>query len=614
MPLKKIALKAGVNRENTRYTTEGGWYDCDKIRFRQGTPEKIGGWQRISVNTFLGVCRSLGNWITLGGVNIVSLGTNLKFYLEVGGEYNDITPIRATETLTDPFTTSSGSSVVEVEDINGGYANGAFVTFSGATTVGGLDLNGEYQLTYLAGTTYTIDAGTAASSTATGGGTVTAAYQVNVGPAAQVPLTGWGAGPWSGGVWSVGESSDDPIRIWSQANFGEDLIYGPRGGPIYYWDATAGVASRGVLLSSLSGASDVPTHQNLLLTSDTSRFVFAFGANEYSSAAVDPMLIRWSDQEDAVDWTPSPTNQAGFLRLSNGSEIVAAEQSRQEILVWTNSALYSLQYQGAPIVWGAQLVGENISISGPNSVALANGVSYWMGRDKFYKYDGRVQTLRCDLRQYIFGDFNIDQSEQVAAGTNEGFNEIWWFYCSASSSQNDRYVIYNYREDVWYFGIMGRTAWLDSGLRNYPLAATYSNNLVQHEVGVDDETTATPVPITAYITSSEFDLDDGHQFAFVWRVLPDMTFRGSTATSPSATMTLLPLKNSGSGYTDPASVGGSSSAGITRTATVPIEAFTGQVYTRVRGRQMAMKIESDGLGVTWQLGSPRLDLRPDGRR
>lgn len=614
MPLKKLALKAGVNRENTRYTTEGGWYDCDKIRFRQGTPEKIGGWQRISVNTFLGVCRSLGNWVTLGAINIVSLGTNLKFYLEVGGEYHDITPIRATETLTDPFTTSIGSSVVEVEDVNGGYANGAFVTFSGATAVGGLDLNGEYQLTYLAGTTYTIDAGTAASSTATGGGTVTAAYQINVGPATQVPLTGWGAGPWSSGVWSVGESSDDPIRIWSQANFGEDLIYGPRGGPIYYWDATAGITSRGVLLSSLSGASDVPTHQNWLLTSDTSRFVFAFGANEYGSSAVDPMLIRWSDQEDAVNWTPSATNQAGFLRLSNGSEIVAAKQSRQEILVWTDSALYSLQYQGAPIVWGAQLVGENISISGFNSVALANGVSYWMGKDKFYKYDGRVQTLRCDLRQYIFGDLNTDQYDQVVAGTNEGFNEVWWFYCSAGSSQNNRYVIYNYREDVWYFGNMGRTAWLDSGLRNYPLAATYSHNLVQHEVGVDDATTATPVPIPAYITSSEFDLDDGHQFAFVWRVLPDMTFRGSTATSPSATMTLLPFKNSGSGYTDPASVGGSNSAGITRTATVPIEAFTGQIYTRVRGRQMAMKIESDGLGVTWQLGAPRLDMRPDGRR
>ena len=614
MPLKKLLLNPGVNRENTRYTNEGGWYDCDKIRFRQGTPEKIGGWQRISNNTFLGVCRSLSNWVTLGGANIIGVGTNLKFYLAVGGAYNDITPIRATETLTDPFTTTSGSPIVEVTDAASGFTDGAFVTFSGASAVGGLTIDGEYQLTLTGGQTYTINAGTPASSTATGGGTVTAVYQINVGPALAVPLTGWGAGAWASGDWGVGVASEDAIRIWNQVNFGEDLIFGPRGGSIYYWDSSGGVTTRGVLLSSLPGATDVPTRQSLLLTSDISRFVFAFGANEYGSATVDPMLIRWSDQEDALNWTPAATNQAGFLRLSNGSEIVAATQSRQEVLVWTNAALYSLQYQGAPIVWGAQLVGENISIAGQNAVAYANGVAYWMGKDKFYMYDGRTQTLRCDLRQYVFNDFNDNQYIQVVAGTNEGFNEIWWFYCSANASQNDRYVIYNYRENVWYFGTMGRTAWLDSGLRNYPLAATYANNLVNHESGVDDEISATPVPIAAYITSSEFDLDDGHQFAFVWRVLPDMTFRGSTAASPSATMTLLPLKNSGSGYTSPASVGGSNSAGITRTATLPIEAFTGQVYTRVRGRQMAMKIESNELGVTWQLGAPRLDMRPDGRR
>ena len=614
MPLKKIVLKPGVNRENTRYTTEGGWYDCDKIRFRQGTPEKIGGWLRISEQTYLGICRSLNNWVTLGGVNLTGVGTNLKFYLELGGGYNDITPLRATETLTNPFTTTSGSPIVEVDDAAGNFTDGDFVTFSGASAVGGLDLNGEYQLTYADVTQYTIDAGTAATGSATGGGTVTAAYQVNVGPSFVVPVTGWGAGPWAGGAWGIGEATEDSLRIWSQANFGEDLIYGPRGGQIYYWDVTSGIASRGVLLSSLAGANSVPTHQNLILISDISRFVFAFGASEYGSSVVAPMLIRWSDQEDATNWAPAATNQAGFLRLSNGSEIVTAVQSRQEVLVWTNSALYSLQYQGAPIVWGAQLVGENISLAGQNAVAYANGVSYWMGKDKFYIYDGRVQSLRCDLRQYVFSDLNISQYQQVTAGTNEGFNEVWWFYCSANSSQNDRYVIYNYREDVWYFGNLGRTAWLDSGLRNYPLAATYENNLVNHELGVDDGATSTLTAIPAYVTSSEFDLDDGHQFAFVWRVLPDMTFRGSTAASPSATMTLLPLKNSGSGYNNPTSVGGSNSAGITRTATLPIEEFTGQVYTRVRGRQMAMKVESTDIGVTWQLGAPRLDMRPDGRR
>ena len=614
MPLKKIVLKPGVNRENTRYTTEGGWYDCDKIRFRQGTPEKIGGWQRVSTKTFQGVCRSLNNWVTLGGINIVGVGTNEKFYLGVGGNYNDITPLRATETLTDPFTTNSGSPIVVVTDGAVGYVDGDFVTFSGASAVGGLTIDGEYQLTYAGGTTYTVDVGSPAASSATGGGTVTAAYQLSGGPSFAVPLQGWGAGSWAEGPWGIGGATADTLRLWSQANFGEDLVFGPRGGQIYYWDATGGVTARGVLLSSLAGATDVPTVQKLLLVSDISRFVFAFGTNDYGGAVLNPMLVRWSDQEDATNWTPAATNQAGFLQLSQGSEIIAATQSRQEVLVWTDAALYSLQYQGAPIVWGAQLVGENISIAGQNAVTYANGVSYWMGKDKFYMYDGRSQTLPCDLRQYVYNDINKTQFSQIVAGTNEGFNEIWWFYCSANSLQNDRYVIYNYRENIWYYGSLGRTAWLDSGLRSYPVAATYQNNLVDHEIGVDDAAGAIALPISAYITSSEFDLDDGHQFAFVWRVLPDITFRGSTAASPSATMTLLPLKNSGSGYNDPASVGGSNSAGITRTATLPIEAFTGQVYTRVRGRQMAMKIESNELGVTWQLGAPRLDMRPDGRR
>ncbi len=614
MPLKKIVLKPGVNRENTRYTTEGGWYDCDKIRFRQGTPEKIGGWQRVSTKTFQGVCRSLNNWVTLGGINIVGVGTNEKFYLGVGGNYNDITPLRATETLTDPFTTNSGSPIVVVTDGAVGYVDGDFVTFSGASAVGGLTIDGEYQLTYAGGTTYTVDVGSPAASSATGGGTVTAAYQLSGGPSFAVPLQGWGAGSWAEGPWGIGGATADTLRLWSQANFGEDLVFGPRGGQIYYWDATGGVTARGVLLSSLAGATDVPTVQKLLLVSDISRFVFAFGTNDYGGAVLNPMLVRWSDQEDATNWTPAATNQAGFLQLSQGSEIIAATQSRQEVLVWTDAALYSLQYQGAPIVWGAQLVGENISIAGQNAVTYANGVSYWMGKDKFYMYDGRSQTLPCDLRQYVYNDINKTQFSQIVAGTNEGFNEIWWFYCSANSLQNDRYVIYNYRENIWYYGSLGRTAWLDSGLRSYPVAATYQNNLVDHEIGVDDAAGAIALPISAYITSSEFDLDDGHQFAFVWRVLPDITFRGSTAASPSATMTLLPLKNSGSGYNDPASVGGSNSAGITRTATLPIEAFTGQVYTRVRGRQMSMKIESNELGVTWQLGAPRLDMRPDGRR
>jgi hypothetical protein len=339
------------------------------------------------------------------------------------------------------------------------------------------------------------------------------------------------------------------------------------------------------------------------------------------------MLIRWSDQEDATNWTPAATNQAGSLRLSRGSEIITALQSRQEILVWTDASLYSLQYLGAPEVWGAQLVGENISIVSENAVAYANGVSYWMGKDKFYLYNGLAQPLNCDLRRYIFEDINPLQFQQVFAGTNEGFNEVWWFYCSAGSDTIDRYVIYNYLEanaqggrGVWYYGQMARTAWLDSGVRDYPLAATYANNLVNHEQGLDDNVTGTPLPITASITSAQFDLDDGHKFMFVWRVLPDMTFANSTANAPAATMYLLPMQNSGSGYsvntaTDANhSVANQSYRTITRTATLPIEQFTGQIYTRIRGRQIAMKVESTGLGVTWQLGAPRLDMRPDGKR
>ncbi len=615
MPLKKLLLKSGVNRENTRYTSEGGWYECDKIRFRQGTPEKIGGWQRISATTFQGVARSLWNWITLGGLNLIGVGTNLKFYIESGGAYNDITPLRDTVTLTNPFETTSGSPIVVVTDANSGYVDGDFVTYSGASAVGGLTLNGEYQITLTTTTNeYTIDAGSAASSSATGGGTVTAEYQINVGTAFAIPITGWGAGSWSSGTWGVGGTSVESVRLWSQSNFGEDLIFAPRGGPIYYWDATSGFASRGVELSTLGGASNVPTSQRILEISDINRFVFAFGANEFGSATVNPMLVRWSDQGSAVDWTPSVTSQAGFLTLSRGTEIIASKQARQEVLVWTDAALYSMQYVGAPVVWSAQLVGENISTASQNCVAYANGVAYWMGKDKFYKYDGRTQPLRCDLRKFIFGDFNEQQYDQVFAGTNESYHEVWWFYCSTDQTNIDRYVVYNYLEDIWYYGTMARTAWLDSGLRGNPLAATYTYNLVNHEEGVDDNETAVTAPINAYVASAEFDLEDGHQFAFIWRVLPDIRFDGSTAGSPSATITLLPLANSGSGYNSPASEGGSNSRTVTRTAVLPVEAYTGQIYTRVRGRQLAIKVESTEEGVTWQLGAPRIDMRPDGRR
>ena len=617
MAIQAIKLKPGINREGTRYTTEGGYYDGDKIRFRQGTPEKIGGWTQISTSTFEGVCRSLHNWVTLGGQNLIGVGTHLKFYISNVGNYNDITPLRSTVSLTNPFTTTSGSAVVTVTDSNGGYQNGDYVTFSNATAVGGLTLNGEFVVSLsvtTAANSYTITAASNASSSATGGGTVSAAYQINVGNPFAVPIEGWGASSWGSGAWNVGESSTTEIRFFSQSNFGEDLIFGNNGGSIFYWDATGSVTTRAVLLSTLSGASDVPAIQNLILVSDISRFVFCFGTNPIGSNTIDPTLLRWSDQEDATNWTPSATNQAGSLRLSRGTKIVAASQARQEVLVWTDSSLYSLQYVGAPAVWAATLVGENISISSQNAVAYANGVAYWMGKDKFYMYDGRTQPLKCDVRKYIFNDFNTAQYSQVFSGTNESFHEVWWFYCSDGETNIDKYVIYNYLDKIWYYGTLARTAWLDSGLRDSPLAATYTLNLVDHESGVDDNQTTSTAAIAAFIESSDFDIGDGDRFSLVNRVVPDVSFDGSTATNPAATLTLHALASSGSGRNSPVSEGGVNNATVTRTATSPVEVFTDLINIRVRGRQLSMKFSSSATGVTWQLGTPRLDIRPDGRR
>jgi hypothetical protein len=704
MALKKLTLKAGVNKENTRYTNENGWYVSDKMRFRQGTPEKIGGWVRISASIFQGVCRSLWNWVTLTSLNLIGVGTNLKFYIESGGAYNDITPIRATSTINNnPFALTASTTVTVTDTAHGCYT-GDFVTFSGATDIGGggtnvtaAVLNQNFQVTVLTPNTYTIVISVTPNATAIaaspgGGASVVAAYEIHAGPAYAVAVTGWGGGAWGSGAWGFGTASVNAIQLWSQNNFGEDLIFGPRGAGIYYWSAQVGVApsvftvtiaspgvltvasnlrngtaimlnttgalptglsagtvyyvvgssgttcnlaltyggaaintsgsqsgtqtisNRGINITQLGGASDCPTIQNFIFVADTSRFVFAFGCNDYGSSVQDPMLIRWSDQESVTNWTPSATNQAGSIRLSHGSELITCVQTRQEIVVWTDSSLYSLQYQGPPAVWSSQLLGDNISIIGPNAAIIASGIIYWMGVDKFYKYDGRTQTLRCDLRQYIFQDINLAQASQVFAGTNEGFNEVWWFYCSQNSNAIDLYVTYNYAEDVWAYGTLGRTAWLDSGLRDYPLAATYSYNLVNHEQGNDDNQTGTPVAISALIGSAEFDIDDGDHFGFVWRMLPDITFRGSDATSPQVTMTLIPMQNSGSGYNNPISLGGNSTATVARTSETVIEQFTGQVYVRVRGRQMIMQVESNQLGCAWQLGSPRIDIKQDGRR
>ena len=694
-----------MGNPNSATNVAGGWYESEKVRFRSGSPEKIGGWARISSTTFLGVCRSLWNWITLGSLNLIGVGTNLKFYIEQGGVYNDVTPIRASSTINNNPFALTASTTVTVTDTSHGAITGDFVTFSGAVDIGSggtnvtaAVLNLEFQITVLTANTYTITLSVTPNATAIagspgGGASVVAAYQISVGPEFQVPLVGWGAGGWGLGTWGNGVTSTIALRIWSQNNFGEDLVFNPRGGGLYYWDATNGVTTRAVLVSSLGGdvtftdssstglptvvtatitftageglqfaggtlptgisaattyyvtavvglsfglldssgsaistsstgtdvyislIENVPSVVNYSFVSDASRFVFAFGCNDYGSNVLNPMLVRWSNQESVTEWLPASTNQAGSVQFSHGSQIVSAIQARQEIVVFTDSSVYSLQYVGAPIVWSSQLLGDNVSIYGPNAVALGSGTVYWMGVDKFYKYDGRIQTLRCDLRQYIFSDINKSQNLQVFASTNEGFNEVWWFYCSAGSYTVDKYVVYNYAEDIWYYGLMGRTAWLDSGLRDYPLAATYAYNLVNHEEGVDDNITGTPVAIAALISSSEFDIDDGHNFGFIWRVLPDMTFRASDGDlTPQATMTLIPMQNSGSGANNPRSTAGTSNATIQRIATAPIEEFTGQVYIRVRGRQLIFQMESNRLGTQWQLGAPRIDIKTDGRR
>ena len=699
--LQKLQFRPGLNREGTDYSNEGGWWDGDKVRFRSGFPEKIGGWQQISNNQFNGVCRSIWIWLdgdAGAGNTYIGLGTSSKYYLYFGGTYNDITPIVQTDILTNPFTTSNGLPVVLVTDTTYNPSAGDFVTFSGAAAVGGLTIDGDYQvLSVVSGTQYTITASSNASSTATGGGTVTAQYEYPTGNTVYTIGTGWGAGPWSRGTWgsSYPVGIGQQLRLWSNDNYGGDLVIAPRGGPIFYWQDANGVGTRAQYLSNLANStialtdtstftngatsitvssavapsifpymvitgsnlpagtkvassyitgsttvpitttttgvssgtysfsyagSFVPTATYQVITSAIQEFVIAFGSNSYApnnaATTFNPMLVRWSDQANAYQWVPQLTNQSGEYLLTNGSYIMTARATRQEILVWTDSCLYSMQYLGAPYVWGFQVLMDNISIMSPNSAITVNNVTYWMGRDRFYMYSGRVEVLPCSLRQYIFADINQDQSYQVFAGANEAFNEVWWFYVSQSSGGTaiDKYVIYNYLDRVWYYGTMGRTAWLQTGTRPYPVAADYNGRLLYHEVGCDDNSTTATLPIDAYVQSSDFDIGDGHNFGFVWRILPDVNFNGSTTNQPSVTMTVKPRQNSGTPYGVADNPQVQSTQNYTVVPEYTIQQFDGQVYTRLRGRQMSFRIESTGIGVAWQLGSPRIDIRPDGRR
>ena len=634
MPLQKLQFRPGVNREGTSLSNEGGWFDCDKVRFRSGYPEKIGGWAALSYNTFLGVCRSLWNWVTLKQYNLMGVGTNLKFYVEDGGEYYDITPIREingnTPSAGPPVInastislTASGTVLTVSDSAADSLQVDDFVTIAGADLIGGVNVNGEYQIaTVTSGTVYTVTLATSATGTASNSA-ITIAYQINTGFDVYTIGTGWGAGPWSRLGWGSGFTTGFglQLRLWSQANFGEDLLFSPRGGAFYLWQpgggATPAYGTRGTAVTG----TDVPSKINLIMVSDTSRIVICFGCNDYGaydSTPQDPLLIRWSEQESYTGWTPAATNQAGSYRLSHGSEIVAALQTRQEIIVWTDASIYSMQYLGPPFVYGFTLLADNISIVSPNAMATAAGVVYWMGVDKFYVYSGRVETLPCSVRQFIFNDINRDQEAQFNAGTNEGFSEVWWNYCSKNSTVIDRYVIFNYLDRVWYYGTLDRTAWLDSPLRQFPMAATAGNIVVFHEAAVDDGSTNPPSAINSYIQSSDFDIGDGHNYGYVWRMIPDITFdgsdtRGETSDKPYVQFTVRPKQNPGSNYGSALAPTVTSAQSYAGQTTYNVQQFTEIVYSRVRGRQMAFKVESNSVGTQWQLGVPRIDVRPDGR-
>ena len=804
MPLQKLALKPGLNREGTSYSNEGGWYDGDKIRFRSGLPEKIGGWTQVSPSTFLGYCRSLWNWVDLSGNNFIGVGTTSKYYIYNGGTYYDITPIYYTSTLgTNPIASTASSTLVTITDTAYNPAVGDYLLFSSVVTVGGAVISGEYIVTSVpSATTYTIVIASAASSTTTGGTGAIIQYELPVGSAIYSIGTGWGEGPWGGvssslsvslsnnpfattsgsgvvvvsqpahgltagtyisisGATSITGSSiyagalnstytitasltastysitlpfnaistttgggssvkvqeqsgtrgwgtaynsggvGSQIRLWTNDNFGQDLVIAPRGGGIYYWQDANGVGTRAVSLSSLanstastiqtvsfaSGAGSVvvssptgiypyayvtgtgiaagtqvastyiignttvsltantiassagtnltfsysgqyvPTATNQIITSAIQEFIIAFGANSYNggtySATFNPMLVRWSDQANAYQWVPQVTNQSGEFALSNGSFIMGARATRQEILVWTNTALYTMQYIGYPYVWSFQLLMDNISVISPNCMVTVNNRTFWMGTSKFYMYDGTVHTLPCSLRQYIFDDINLNQSFQVFAGANEGFNEVWWFYVSNESSGNavDKYVIYNYLDNAWTYGNMARTAWLQTNIQSNPVAADYNSRLLYHESGVDDVSTFSPQPIYAYIQSSDFgvqaqDSSAGQHYGFVWRMLPDVNFNGSNVANPQVTIQLLPRQNSGTAYgtSDLNPVISTQTYASPTPQEYTVQQFTGQVYTRLRGRQMSFKIYSNTLGVAWQLGTPRFDVKPDGKR
>lgn len=626
MTLKTYKFASGIDKENTRYANEGRWWSMDKMRFRSGTPEKIGGWQKAITSPFLGACRALFNWVDLDGDNIMALGTNIKLYGERGGAIFDITPAIKTVTHASVpssdncIQTTNGSTTVRVNITAHGAQVGSYVNISGVVgSVGGIpvsELNKEHIVTAIPSADYFyIVVPTTATSTVAAGGGVAIKVEILLENGIEYASggTGWGAGTWGRDGWGTGTTisatSNVQLRLWVFDNFGENLLANVQGGQIYYWQPQYGYSdsNRAISLNDLPGASDVPLFSNYVVSTDE-RHVVAFGTNVIGETEQDPLLIRWCDQEDPAMWTPTATNSAGDLRVPMGSEIIGARQTRQEVLVWTDSSLHSLQYIGAPYTFSLQTLSDNTSLISPNAQISVNNVTYWMGFDKFYAYSGRVETLPCSLRRFVYSDLNRAQALQIQVGLNEQFGEIMWFYCSANSNNIDRYVVYNYLENIWYYGSINRTVWLDTHLRGAPYACANDGYMYQQEFGCDDGSTNPPSPIYAYIESADFDIDDGDKFSFIKRIIPDITFQNSTSGTPAVTYTLFARNFPGGGVLQ------ENIRNVGRTASAPVDQFTNQVWVRIRGRQVAIRVESTDVGVMWQLGANRLDIRPDGRR
>ncbi len=628
MPLTKLQFRPGINRDITSYSNEGGWVDCDKVRFRQGYPEVIGGWEKYSQNTYLGTARALFNWVALDGSDFLGVGTHLKYYIEQGQAFYDVTPIRATTTNGITFAATDGSSTITATDTGHGAVQGDFVTIAGAVSLGGLVtaavLNQEYQIDSVpTANTYTFTAKDTTGATVTanasdsgnGGSGVDGVYQINAGLNTGVGGNGWGAGTWGRGTWGSGAAIGvtTSLRMWSHDNFGEDLLINPRDGAIFYWDKSSGVTTRAVEIGTVSGADTTPITAKQIMVSDVDRHVIAFGTNPVESAIQDPLLIRFSDQESLTDWNPKATNTAGDLRIGSGSEFVKAIETKREIIIFTDSSVHSMQFIGAPFTFGIQPLSSNTTIMGPNAAIAVEDAVFWMGRQNFYVYDGKTQQLPCTVKERVFFDFNYDQAHKVFAGVISEFSEIVWYYCSNTNSvanggtgENDRYVIYNYAEKTWYYGTLGRSAFLDRGIRTFPMAAE-DGYLYNHETGYSDDGSA----MISTIESSPMDMGDGDQFTFIKRLIPDFTFNGSTTSSPTVNVTLQSNNFPAGNYLQ------SEISKVDRTAvstTVPFEQYTNKADVRLRGRAFSIKVDCAALGVRWRLGSPRVDIRQDGRR